>query len=202
MCPSETPGPSGPGGSIPGGGSNSSPDPDATRAGAVLTIDLDALAENYQRLRAALNGVPCAAVVKADGYGLGLTRVAPALFRAGARIFFVAQLGEAIALRGALPEIAEIYVLNGLAAGPAAEVQAPRVLPVLLLGSSLGFGLGDLEEGVLRQLLLDTLRQIQGGQLQDLHRLDHLRRLDESLLEAGGLVESELQRSVVAGLWR
>ncbi|MEE8506913.1 MAG: alanine racemase, partial [Kiloniellales bacterium] len=104
---------------------------DAARAGAILTIDLDALADNYRRLCAELDGVPCAAVVKADGYGLGLTRVAPALFRAGARSFFVAQLGEAIALRGALPEAAEIYVLNGLAAGPAAEFQAQRVVPVL-----------------------------------------------------------------------
>jgi alanine racemase len=104
---------------------------EAARAGAILTIDLDALAENYRRLCAELNGVPCAAVVKADGYGLGLTRVAPALYRAGARSFFVAQLGEAIALRGALPEAAEIYVLNGLAAGPAAEFQAQRVVPVL-----------------------------------------------------------------------
>ena len=106
-------------------------DPEAARAGAILTIDLGALAENYRRLCAELNGVPCAVVVKADGYGLGLTRVAPALFRAGARSFFVAQLGEAIALRGALPEAAQIYVLNGLAAGPEAEFQAQRAVPVL-----------------------------------------------------------------------
>ena len=118
MCPSE---PAAPGDT----------DPEAARAGAILTIDLDALAENYRRLCAELNGVPCAAVVKADGYGLGLTRVAPALFRAGAREFFVAQLGEAIALRDALPETAEIYVFNGLAAGPAAEFQAQRIVPVL-----------------------------------------------------------------------
>ncbi len=121
MCPSEAAGPGGAGDA----------DPEAARAGAILTIDLDALADNYRRLCAELDGVPCAVVVKADGYGLGLTRVAPALFRAGARSFFVAQLGEAIALRGALPEAAEIYVLNGLAAGPAAEFQAQRVVPVL-----------------------------------------------------------------------
>jgi alanine racemase len=121
MCPSE---PAAPGG--PGRG-----DPEAARAGAILTIDLDALAENYRRLCAELNGVPCAAVVKADGYGLGMTRVAPALFRAGARRFFVAQLGEAMTLREALPEAAEIYVFNGLAAGPVAEFQAQRVIPVL-----------------------------------------------------------------------
>ena len=124
MCPSEVASPGGPG--DPG-----QCDPEAARAGAILTIDLDALADNYRRLCAELNGVPCAAVVKADGYGLGLRRVAPALYRAGARSFFVAQFGEAIALRGALPEAAEIYVLNGLAAGPAAEFQAQRVVPVL-----------------------------------------------------------------------
>ncbi len=106
-------------------------DPEAARAGAILTIDLGALAENYRRLCTELNGVPCAAVVKADGYGLGLARVAPALFRAGARSFFVAQLGEAIALRGAIPEAAEIFVLNGLAAGPVAEFRARRIVPVL-----------------------------------------------------------------------
>jgi alanine racemase len=57
--------------------------------------------------------------------------VAPALYQAGARCFFVAQLGEAITLRTALPEAAEIYVLNGLAAGPAAEFRAHGLRPVL-----------------------------------------------------------------------
>ncbi len=117
MCPSEAAGPG-------------DDDPEAARAAAVLTIDLGALAENYRRLCRELDGVPCAAVVKADGYGLGLARVAPALFRAGTRSFFVAQLGEAIALREAVPEAVEIYVLNGLAAGPAAEFQAHRARPV------------------------------------------------------------------------
>jgi alanine racemase len=123
MCPSEAGGPGGPG--------PVHADPEAARAGAILTIDLNAIAENYRRLCAELNGVPCAAVVKADGYGLGALRVAPTLFQAGARSFFVAQFGEAIALRGALPEAAEIFVLNGLAAGPAAEFRAQGVVPVL-----------------------------------------------------------------------
>jgi len=121
MCPSEEKVPGAPGDT----------DPEAARAGAILTIDLGALAENYRRLCTELGTVPCAAVVKADGYGLGLTRVAPALYRAGARRFFVAQLGEAITLRGAIPEAAEIFVLNGLAAGPAAEFRTRRIVPVL-----------------------------------------------------------------------
>ncbi len=118
-------------------------DPAAARAGAILTIDLDAVADNYRRLCAELGGTACAAVVKADAYGLGMARVAPALARAGVRTFFVAQLEEATALRAMFPievggeaavEIGveiEIFVLNGLAAGPVAEFQAGRVHPVL-----------------------------------------------------------------------
>ncbi len=106
-------------------------DPAAARAGAILTIDLDAVADNYRRLCAELGAVACAAVVKADAYGLGMARVAPALARAGARTFFVAQLEEAIALRAMFPVEVEIYVLNGLGAGPVAEFQAGRVHPVL-----------------------------------------------------------------------
>ncbi|HSR70874.1 MAG TPA: alanine racemase [Kiloniellales bacterium] len=105
-------------------------DPEAARAGAILTIDLDAVRANYRRLLDELGGQPCAAVVKADAYGLGLGQVAPALARAGAKVFFTAQLDEAIALRGVLPA-AEIYVLNGLAAGPAEEFLAADVHPVL-----------------------------------------------------------------------
>ncbi len=51
----------------------------------------------------ALQAAParCAAVVKADAYGLGAVQVAPALAAAGCRIFFVATLDEGIALRRA-----------------------------------------------------------------------------------------------------
>ena len=55
----------------------------------------------------------CAAVVKADAYGLGMAAVAPALARAGCQTFFVATLGEAEELRGLLAS-ATIYVLAGL----------------------------------------------------------------------------------------
>ncbi len=106
------------------------PSDPADRAGAILTIDLDAVAANYRRLREELKGAPCAAVVKADAYGLGLSRVAPALWGAGARKFFTAQLDEAIALRAVLPE-AEIHVLNGLMPGAEADYLAYRLEPVL-----------------------------------------------------------------------
>ena len=66
---------------------------------AILTIDLDALLANYRRLRALAAPAECAAVVKADAYGLGMAEAAPALRREGCKTFFVATPGEAKALR-------------------------------------------------------------------------------------------------------
>ncbi|HBK17758.1 MAG TPA: alanine racemase, partial [Gammaproteobacteria bacterium] len=40
-----------------------------------LTVDLNALAQNYRTL-AALDQGPCSAVIKADAYGLGMSPVA------------------------------------------------------------------------------------------------------------------------------
>jgi alanine racemase len=79
-------------------------------------IDLTALANNWRKL--AIRAAPgrCAAVVKANAYGIGLDQAAPALWAAGARVFFVAHLGEGFAARRLLPEEAEVYVLNGLEA--------------------------------------------------------------------------------------
>jgi len=105
--------------------------PAARRAGAILGIDLDALAENYGILAAqAASGIGCAAVVKADAYGLGVDRVAASLFAAGCRQFFVAQLEEGIELRGLLPG-AEIHVLGGLLPGLENDFQAHRLTPTL-----------------------------------------------------------------------
>ncbi len=104
-------------------------DADLRRAGAVLEIDLGAIRENWRSL-SARTGRPCAAVVKADAYGLGATVVAPALHAEGARTFFVAHLDEALAIRPVLPD-AEIFVLNGLPPGAEAECAAAGVVPVL-----------------------------------------------------------------------
>ncbi|MBX9931453.1 MAG: alanine racemase [Methylobacterium sp.] len=98
--------------------------------GARLTIDLSAIAENWQRLGAEAPSIPCAAVVKADAYGCGLAAVAPALWQTGCRTFFVAHLSEGIAARALLPE-ATIYVLNGLLPGTAASLLAHDLRPVL-----------------------------------------------------------------------
>jgi alanine racemase len=105
--------------------------PDFVRAGAVLTIDLAAVAANWKVLAARAGSARCAAVVKADAYGLGAARVAPALAAAGCDTFFVAHLDEAIALRRILPGPLRIAVLHGPLPGTEAEFLAHDVLPVL-----------------------------------------------------------------------
>lgn len=72
----------------------------------------------------------CGAVVKADAYGLGADRVAPALAAAGCRTFFVACIDEGIALRSALDD-GEIYVLGGAPRGAEPEFLHHRLRPVL-----------------------------------------------------------------------
>ncbi len=104
------------------------------RAAGVLTIDLSAIAENYRRLKAAFLEKAVAAVVKADGYGLGAERVAPVLVKAGARSIFVAQLDEALKLRPLLDRChpaVSLYVLNGLMPGAEADYVDNNILPVL-----------------------------------------------------------------------
>ncbi|MCE3250067.1 MAG: dadB, partial [Geminicoccaceae bacterium] len=102
----------------------------ACHAGATLTADLGAVRANYRLLRSRLGVTACAAVVKADAYGIGAAAVAPALALEGCRQFFVAHLDEALALRQLLPE-AEIFVLIGIAAGAEPECARPRVTLVL-----------------------------------------------------------------------
>lgn len=90
---------------------------DLAGSSAVLTIDLAALRANWRRLADMVAPAECAAVVKADAYGIGLAPAMHALAKEGARTFFVARLEEAIRARQALPE-ATIYVLDGLLGDP------------------------------------------------------------------------------------
>src|SRR6195256_3024705 len=92
--------------------------PEANQAAAlasatgVLTVDLDAVVANWRKLEKTAVPAECAAVIKADAYGCGVSPVAQALAAAGCKTFFVATLDEARATRAALPQ-ATIYVLDG-----------------------------------------------------------------------------------------
>ena len=104
---------------------------DELAAGGRLTIDLAALCANHALLAARAAPARAAAVVKADAYGLGADKVAPALAGAGCRDFFVAHLAEARALAPLLPADARLYILNGLQPGTERSCAALRALPVL-----------------------------------------------------------------------
>jgi len=97
-----------------------------------LTIDLEALVENWRALDAMSEGhVRTGAVVKADGYGLGVAEVGRALARAGARSFFVAVAEEGAILRRALGEGPEINVFSGHAVGDTALIESAALVPML-----------------------------------------------------------------------
>jgi alanine racemase len=97
---------------------------------ASLTVRLGAIAANYRIMRGLAGSAAVAAVVKADGYGLGAGMVAPALATAGCDTFFVARLQEGVALRPLMPA-ARIFVLDGAVPEAAPALISHNLIPVL-----------------------------------------------------------------------
>jgi alanine racemase len=95
----------------------------------ILEISLPAIVANWRALDSRHPGAT-AAVLKADGYGLGAAPIARALAAAGCRHFFVATPNEAVALRDAVPG-AFLAVLNGLYPNAAPLYAASNLTPVL-----------------------------------------------------------------------
>ena len=85
---------------------------------------------NWRALARHVAPAECAAVVKADAYGLGAERVIPALLDAGCRTFFVATLEEAHGARALAPGAA-IFILDGLLARTEKHVANLCAIPVL-----------------------------------------------------------------------
>lgn len=100
----------------------------------LITIDLDALEANYRFCSQKLHPATCAAVVKADAYGLGVKKIAPVLRQAGCRQFFTATHREGAALRAILPD-AEIYILEGVTERSLAVFCDQGLVPVLITPS-------------------------------------------------------------------
>ena len=97
-------------------------------ASGTLTVDLDALVQNWR----ALAGAPeTGAVVKADAYGLGVGPVSRALAKAGARTFFVATAEEGADLRHALGEGPEIFIFSGHMMGDTEMLHDLALTPLL-----------------------------------------------------------------------
>lgn len=99
-------------------------------ATGVVTIDLSQIRANWRALAKRVAPAGCAAVVKADAYGLGAARVIPALYQAGCRNFFVATPGEAATALSLAPG-ATVYVLDGALPGSEAELAALGARPVM-----------------------------------------------------------------------
>lgn len=97
-----------------------------------LYIDRQALINNFHFLSEKIGDARCAAVVKADAYGLGAEPLSQSLAEHGCTVFFVAYLDEGISLRRALNDSkVTIYVLNGFFPGCEAEFLAHELVPVL-----------------------------------------------------------------------
>ena len=101
-----------------------------TAVGAELLIDLSALVHNWRQIALVARPGRSAAVVKADGYGLGALRVSQALIAAGCGTLFVATADEALALRAA-GIAAGLFVFEGARAESAEALAAANVAPVL-----------------------------------------------------------------------
>lgn len=98
---------------------------------ALLEVDLNNIADNYRFIKNRLKaGTVCAAVVKADSYGLGSVKVAKKLYdECGCRNFYTAYFSEAQKLDAI--EESEIFVLHGFAGVSPDDFVGTNIVPVL-----------------------------------------------------------------------
>tara|TARA_B100001540_G_scaffold297319_1_gene299826 strand:+ start:931 stop:2052 length:1122 start_codon:yes stop_codon:yes gene_type:complete len=123
-----------------------------------LSVNLGAVIENSRHIRRLAPHSECAAMVKADAYGLGLKEISQALYKDGIRTFFVASLTEAVSLRSIVALDADVYVLNGYFSGQAAQYLKYQLRPVLNSLPQIECWLGDItgDSGALAALHIDT----------------------------------------------
>lgn len=100
-------------------------------AGPRVHIDVGAIVDNWRMFSRRAAPAKAAAVVKADAYGLGAAKIAPALTRAGCTRFYVAWPDEGVELRKAVGAAAEIAVFHGPASDMIEEFIAWNLEPVL-----------------------------------------------------------------------
>ena len=91
-------------------------------------INLNAIASNWMFLDEHSGQATAGAVVKADAYGHGMSRVAQCLYNAGCQLFFTASIAEAVQLRANLPD-AEIAYFDGLGSDDCDLVLTHRIIP-------------------------------------------------------------------------
>ncbi|RED53565.1 alanine racemase [Aestuariispira insulae] len=95
-----------------------------------LSIDLNALRENYRLIDRETGNARVSAVVKYNAYGLGIEAVVRTLWDEGCKTFLTAQLDEALQVRSVLAD-AEVIALNGLMSGEEQVYLENNLLPTL-----------------------------------------------------------------------
>ncbi|MBL0848542.1 MAG: alanine racemase [Candidatus Liberibacter ctenarytainae] len=103
-----------------------------------IKIDLSALRDNWRSMNKLSGSARTAAVVKANGYGLGCEQIAQTLYKDGAKDFFVAHAAEGIKLRTQIPK-AKIFVLNGIFPGQEQLFFDSNLIPVIASVQQLTF---------------------------------------------------------------
>ena len=112
---------------------------DGRRAAPMLSIDLDAVTANVRTIRARTRA-EVMAVVKADGFGHGMTAVAVAAIAGGATRFGVTSIAEALELRRAGFTQRVLSWLNPVDADMTQAMAAQIGLAVLRRGPSSRWG--------------------------------------------------------------
>src|SRR6218665_227194 len=110
-----------------------------------MTVDLQALTDNWRDMARRSGKARTAAVVKADAYGMGIEDAGQTLYRAGARDFFVATVAEGVTLRPYAPQ-ARIFVLSGVWPGQEADVFDADLVPVIASEEQLSHWTGVLAQ--------------------------------------------------------
>ena len=100
-------------------------------ATGLIVVDIAKLVANWKALRDLVAPAECAAVVKADAYGLEAWQVIRALRAAGCETFFVATVDEVLSARFEGIEDGTFFVLDGLLPGSAETMREVNAIPVL-----------------------------------------------------------------------
>ena len=179
-----------------------------TQEHATTVIDLGALAQNVERIKAHVAGPEVMAVVKADGYGHGLVPSAKAAVAGGATWLGVALLQEAITLRDAgvtARILAWLYTvddqlvecinrdvdlaINGVASVAAISAAAESVGKTARVHIKVDTGLS--RNGVTVADLPEVLREItiaqRAGHIEFIGVMSHLAFADEPLHPTVGM---------------
>lgn len=101
-----------------------------------LTVNLQAVKNNWRKLDTrSSTSCKTGAVIKANGYGMGMTEISSALYQTGCRNFFTARIDEALHLleffKNKNCDDIDIIVFDGLLEGHDAYFDHPQIIPAL-----------------------------------------------------------------------